>query len=133
MCEPISVSNELIRTKGMAVSSDLSSTRLDELEILARNLSRRTARCLVHQDNLRAQCTHHLGPLGGVPARHHRDKWIAFDCTNDGKSGTHVAAGQLDDSLPGAKGSRPLGFLDDPKGNPIFLGKARIQIVELQQ
>ena len=48
-------------------------------------------------------------------------------------TGAGVAAGKLDHRLPWRE--RPIGFclLDDLASNPILLGEARIQIVELSE
>ncbi len=124
---------KLIDAKALLLGGDCCRPRLHQGEILAGNLSRRRAFGLFDQNDIGAQGPHHAGAFGGVALRHHRDERPSLHGAHNRRAGASIAAGQFDNSLAGLQFARRLSLLKNLTGDPVLLGKARVQIVELGQ
>lgn len=88
---------------------------------------------LVHEHDLGAEGGHHLRPFRRVALRHHGHEVVALDRADDGEAGSGVAAGQLDHCLAWREVARLLSVLDHLAGDPVLLGRAWVEVVELDQ
>ncbi len=130
---PVAIAMKLIGPERDALDHELLGTSFDPRKIRPGDLPWNAVFGLIDEHDLGAERAHHRRAFGAVPARHHRHERVALDAAHDGESRAHVAARELDDRLPRHEKPHLLGFFDDAQGRAVFLGKARIQIVELRE
>ena len=104
-----------------------------QVEIGARDLTRRRAGQLVHQHNFGAQRPHHARSLLRVPARHHGHEVIALDRADNGEPRARIAAGELHHGLSRTQLAAGLRIFDHPQGHAVLLRESGMQVVELDQ
>ena len=121
---------ELVGAKRAAFDDDVLCRLLHQRQVAARYLAGHGAGELIHQHDLRAEGAHHARPFHRVTARHDRHEWVALDRADDGKAGTGVAAGQLDDRLAGTQQAVRLGVLDHLAGDAVLFGEAGVEVIQ---
>jgi hypothetical protein len=129
----IAVEVELVGAEGPPLGGDPRRSFLNQGEILAGDVAHPRTLLLVHELHLGAEGAHHLGALGGVAGGHDRDERVARHGTHDRQARPRVPARQLHDRLAWPQLTAPLGILDHPECDPVLLGAARVQVVELGQ
>src|SRR6202034_2931794 len=133
MSPPITLAKKLVCAKCCAHLRDFLRTRIRKLKILTRDLAWLALRCLIHQNYLGTERAHHLHALGGVPSRDDSDEGVAFDRADDGETGPHVPAGQLNYGLTTTERSGAFRLLDDPQCRAVLLREPRVQIIKLKE
>src|SRR5271157_4661301 len=133
MGQNVAFAPELIDAEGAAPRHDLRGFCLDKRQVLARDLAVHGSLGLFKDNDLRPERLHPANPLDRIAARDQRDEGVPHGAANDRQTRAGVAAGQLDDGLPGAQLSRGAGFPDDLQGDPVFLASTRAEVLELDE
>ena len=94
-------------------------------------VTRPRAFLLMHEHDLGAERSHHLGALRRVALGHHRHERMTGHRAHDRQPRPRVAARELHDRLAGPQVTAPLGVLDHRGKHPVLLRAARVQVVEL--
>jgi hypothetical protein len=131
VCAEAAFQIELIGAESLSSLHDALRFLLGPFQVAARDLARHGAGKLVIRDDLRAQCSHHLGALLGIAFGHHGHKWISTDSANDREASPGVSTRQLDYGLAPLGGSRRFRILDDLPHNAVFLRVSGVQVFQL--
>ena len=125
--------HELVGAEGAALGHELLGPLLDPCQVGTRDLAGKGAGVLVDDDHLGPQRGHLPDPLERVSPRDHGDERVPQRPADDRQAGAGVAAGQLDDRLPGAEGAVGPRRADDLERDPIFLARPGVLRLELGQ